>query len=454
MFGKLKAMLGRVDADYCDIRYELMHETEIGFSGRELTLLNSSSTDGHVLRVLKNGGLSAMSFNRPEDAERAARTAVENAALMARRAAEPVRFAQAEVVQETFRPQLREDPQSVSVDEKLALTRKYNEIALVHPQVATTYFGCTDVARERYFLSSEGTELREDLVTVQMVGVVTARDGSLTQRSIFGFGGSDGFHFLRGREADVEAATRVAVDLLNAQPVTAGTYRVVLNPNLAGTFTHEAFGHFSEADIIQSNPTVREKMKLGAKLGNDVLNIVDDPTRPNQLGFYKYDDEGVRARPVQLMRNGVLTGRLHSRRTAAEFGEPLTGHCVAEDYRYAPIVRMGCIYIEPGTSSREDLLGQLGDGLYLLNAMGGNTTGENFTFGAQFGYVVKNGKPGQMVRDINISGDLYQTLQSITAVGDDLKLREMGGCGKMQMNIRSCKGAPHILVEGVVVGGS
>jgi TldD protein len=349
---------------------------------------------------------------------------------------------------------LREDPQSVLVDEKLALTRKYNEIALVHPQVATTYFGCTDVARERYFLSSEGTELREDLVTVQMVGVVTARDGSLTQRSIFGFGGSDGFHFLRGREADVEAATRVAVDLLNAQPVTAGTYRVVLNPNLAGTFTHEAFGHFSEADIIQSNPTVREKMKLGAKLGNDVLNIVDDPTRPNQLGFYKYDDEGVRARPVQLMRNGVLTGRLHSRRTAAEFGEPLTGHCVAEDYRYAPIVRMGCIYIEPGTSSREDLLGQLGDGLYLLNAMGGNTTGENFTFGAQFGYVVKNGKPGQMVRDINISGDLYQTLQSITAVGDDLKLREMGGCGKMQMNIRSCKGAPHILVEGVVVGGS
>ena len=453
MFDKLKAMLGRVDADYCDIRYELMHETKVGFSGRELTLLDSSSTDGYVLRVLKNGGLSAVSFNRPEDAGRAARTAVENAGLMARRTAEPVRFARTEVVQEAFRPQLRDSPQSVPIDEKLALTRKYNEIALTHPRVATTYFGCTDVARERYFLSSEGTELREDLVTVQMVGVVTARGGSLTQRSIFGFGGSDGLHILRGREADVEAATRIAVDLLNAQPVTAGTYRVVLNPNLAGTFTHEAFGHFSEADIIQSNPAVREKMKLGAQLGNDVLSIVDDPTRPNQLGFYKYDDEGVRARPVQLMRNGVLTGRLHSRRTATEFGEPLTGHCVAEDYRYAPLVRMGCIYIEPGTSSREDLLRRLGSGLYLLNAMGGNTTGESFTFGAQFGYVMKNGKPEQMVRDINISGNLYQTLQSITAVGDDLKLREIGGCGKTQLNIRSCHGSPHILVEGVVVGG-
>jgi TldD protein len=67
--------------------------------------------------------------------------------------------------------------------------------------------------------------------------------------------------------------------------------------------------------------------------------------------------------------------------------------------------------------------------------------------------VVKDGRPKQMVRDINITGNLYSTLRNIVAVGDDLKLGEIGGCGKGQTNIRSCYGSPHILVEGVVVGG-
>jgi TldD protein len=218
-------------------------------------------------------------------------------------------------------------------------------------------------------------------------------------------------------------------------------------------FTHEAFGHFSEADIIETLPAMREKMQLGNKLGNNVVNIVDNATLPDQVGFYKYDDEGVRVRTTQLMKDGVLVGRLHSRRTAAEFDEPVSGHCVAEDYRYAPIVRMGTIFIEPGTHSFEELTTMLNDGLYIIDAKGGQTEGENFTFGAQYGYVVKNGKVGEMIRDINISGNLYQTLQDIVAVGNDLELSKIGGCGKGQLNIRSCSGGPHILVNNLVIGG-
>jgi TldD protein len=194
-------------------------------------------------------------------------------------------------------------------------------------------------------------------------------------------------------------------------------------------------------------------MTLGAKLGNRTLNIIDDATRPGQLGFYKYDDEGVAVRPVQLIKNGVLSGRLHSRRTAAEFGEPLSGHCVAEDYRYAPIVRMGTIFIQPGDKSFGELLQSLGDGLYLLDAKGGQTSGENFTFGANYGYEVRQGKIGRMVRDINISGNLYQTLMDISSVGSDLRLSQIGGCGKGQSNIRSCNGGPHIIIDNLIVGG-
>jgi TldD protein len=114
---------------------------------------------------------------------------------------------------------------------------------------------------------------------------------------------------------------------------------------------------------------------------------------------------------------------------------------------------MGNIFIEPGGRTIEDLLSMLGDGLYILDHKGGQTSGENFTFGAQYGYIVKGGKKREMVRDINISGNLYHTLKNITAAGNDLVFSQTGGCGKGQLNIRSCHGGPHILCNSLVVGG-
>jgi TldD protein len=453
MFDELKATLSRASADYADIRYEVKKETKIAYDGRELTLMTSNSTDGYVIRVLKNGGLASIAFTRPADAEKALRTAEENAALIGRRIEKPVRFAPTEVVKETCLPKLKTDPRQVPVDEKLALLRGYNDIPLRNDKVATTSISYQDVIREKYFLSTEGSEIREDVATCRIIGGIVSKEGTLTQQMRVGFGGSDGYERLLNREALVEQVTGLAVDLLKAKPVTAGTYRVVLNQRLAGVFTHEAFGHFSEADLIEDSPTMRAKMQLGADLGTSILSIKDDPTILNQLGHYRYDDEGVRARPTQLMKNGVLKGRLHSRRTAATYNEPLSGHNIAEDFRFAPIIRMGCIFIEPGSASLEELLAAVGDGLYLINPMGGQTVGENFTFAAQYGFEVKDGKKGAMLRDINITGNLYSTLKSITGIAGDLELGEIGGCGKGQLNIRSCYGAPHVLIENVVIGG-
>jgi TldD protein len=453
MFKSLRAMLSRVDADYADIRYEIKKETIIHFNGRELTQIGSNSTDGYVLRVLRDGGLASAVFTKANDAEQAVRMAVENAGLIAQHIDKPVRLAEVEPIKDEFQPQLNEDPRNVSMVEKLDLTRQYNEIPLQHDKIVTTQVRYIELTRERYFLSTAGSEIREDLITTRLGGLLTSKDGNITQNVRVASGGSDGFGNVRNQEGNFEQRTAIALDLLNARPVKGGVYNVILNPNMSGVFTHEAFGHFSEADIIETLPAMREKMQIGSKLGNDVLTIIDDATQLHQLGFYKYDDEGVPVRPATLMKNGVLTGRLHSRRTAAEFDEPVSGHCVAEDFRYAPIVRMGNIYIEPGSHSFDNLVAQLGDGLYILDTTGGQTAGENFTFGAQYGYVVKNGKLGEMLRDINMTGNLYQTLQNIVAVGDDLTLSKVGGCGKGQMNLRSCNGGPHILVSNLVIGG-
>jgi TldD protein len=455
MFDDLRNIISKVDADYADIRYEIKKEVKINFNGNELTNVSSNSTDGYVLRVLKNGGLASVAFTKKENADDAVQSVTQNALLISNNIKKPVRFAESEVIKDTFKPELDKDPRNVSIEEKIGLTKRYNSIPLKHKKIVTTNIGYNEIIREKYFISTEGTEIREDLVTLGLRGSISSSDDNIFQNVGFGFGGSNGFNTIRNQDEEVERKTEIVLKLLKAKPIEGGIYNVVLNPKLAGVFTHEAFGHFSEADLIEDNPTMREKMKIGAKLGNDMVNIIDDPTMLGQLGFYKYDDEGVKARPTQLMKNGVLVGRLHSRRTAVEFEDSLTGHCVAEDYRYAPIIRMGNIFIEPGSKALDELISELEEGLYILDAKGGQTSGENFTFGAQYGYLVKDGKLGEMVRDVNISGNLYRTLKNISSVGNDLELIKFGGgCGKGQINIRSCFGAPHILIKNVVTGGT
>ncbi|MCK4673222.1 TldD/PmbA family protein [candidate division WOR-3 bacterium] len=453
MFDLLKSMLSKTDSKYADLRYEIKKEIKIIFDGKELTQIGSNLTDGYVLRILKNGGLSSVAFTKEIDAEKAIQTAEMNAVLVSENIEEPIQFAKADVVKDTFSPKLEEDPRRISIDEKLELTRKYNNLPLKYEKIATTNIGYMEVIREKYFVNTEGSEIREDLITTRINGLITSRDGNLIQNVRAGVGGSNGFAILRNAQEQFEKKTSIALQLLKAKPVEAGVHNVILNSSLAGVFTHEAFGHFSEADLIEDNPTMRKKMKINAKLGSDILSILDDPTMPNQLGFYKYDDEGVMAKSTQLLKNGVLVGRLHSRRSAAAFKEPLSGHCIAQDYRYAPIIRMGNIYIEPDTNTFDDLLAAMENGLYILDAKGGQTSGENFTFGAQYGYIVKNSKLGEMVRDINMSGNLYKTLQNIAVIGNDLVLSKIGGCGKGQLNIRSCHGAPHVFVKNVIIGG-
>lgn len=455
MINELKKILSSVDADYADIRYEVKRETVIGFSGKDLAKVSADSADGYVLRVLKKGGFACTSFVRPEDAHKAVAAAQADAALLSRNASRPTALAKVPAIKADFRPELSEPPQSVSLEEKIELTRRYNGIPLKNSRVVTTNFGFNETLRDKYFVSTEGAEIHEELATLSLAGTGTAREGAQTQSTLFLIGGSDGFARMRNREDYFEKNVKFLTDLLSAEPVSGGNYNVILDQDLSATFVHESFGHFSEADMIENMPDLRAKMGTGAELGSRMLNISDDPTIPRQLGFYKYDDEGVPARKVQLMKNGVLTGRLHSRRTAAAFGEEATGHCVAEDYRYAPIVRMGTIMIEPNPGvGFEEMLSRLGNGLYLCGTKGGQTSGENFTFDAAWGYEVKNGRLGRMLRGINIIGNLFATLRNISAVGNDALLGEFGGCGKGQLNRRSCCGGPHLLVNNVLIGGA
>ena len=248
---------------------------------------------------------------------------------------------------------------------------------------------------------------------------------------------------------------RRAVESLDATPVEAGVYTLILDPKLCGVFVHEAFGHLSESDFLYENPRLQEIMQLGRRFGPDFLNIVDDGSLEGEAGFIAFDSEGVPGSRTPLIRDGVLTGRLHSRETAAKMGEEPTGNARAISYRHAPIVRMTNTFMEPGETPFEQMLAETDDGLYCVGMLGGQTNMEMFTFSAEEAYRIRNGRVAEKVRDVVLTGNVFQTLQNIDRIGDDFRMHGgLGGCGKGgQSPLRVGDGGPHCRIRDVVIGG-
>jgi TldD protein len=199
---------------------------------------------------------------------------------------------------------------------------------------------------------------------------------------------------------------------------------------------------------------MKEIMVLGREFGGQHLNIIDDATLDNLRGSYTYDDEGTPAQRVHLIREGKLTGRLHSRETAAMMGEDPSGNARAISFRFPPIVRMANTFIEPRDVTFDQMIGDIKEGIYARNWYGGTTSMEMFTFSAGEAFMIRNGKVEELIRPVVLSGNVFETLKRIDAIGNDLDMNQGGGCGKAgQSPLPVSNGSPHIRILKCLIGG-
>jgi TldD protein len=196
-------------------------------------------------------------------------------------------------------------------------------------------------------------------------------------------------------------------------------------------------------------------MVLGRRFGGDILTVFDDGSLPGLRGTHQYDDEGTPTGRSDLIKNGILVGRLHSRETAAKMGEQPTGNARAIGYRFPPIVRMTNTAIAAGTTPFADLIKDIKLGIYACDAYGGNTALENFSFSSAYAYMIRDGQIAEMVKDVILAGNLFTTMMNIDAIGDDFRwIQSAGGCGKGgQFPLPVAFGSPHIRIQNVIIGG-
>lgn len=456
MQDKILEALKSSKADYTEIRIEETEATRIMFRGKDLETASATLDRGGVVRCLVNDhGWGVVTFNNLEDLL----TKVDQAyqCAMVTKSGEPIELAHTPITKESMTVTLQRDFRDISMAEKKALIEGYNQIVLKYNEkIIDSQSAYVDSFTRIIFANSEGTYIEEDRPSVAVVTGAIARDGDNVQMAHETTAGPFGFEFVQNREEMVRTAAQHAIELLDAKSVTGGIYTVVCDPRLAGVFIHEAFGHLSEADFVYENPKAKEMMVLGRRFGQDILNVFDDGAIPNLRGSHKYDDEGVPTRRNYLIKDGILVGRLHSRETAAKMGEKPSGNARAINYRYAPIVRMTNTAIEQGYTSFEEMIKDIKLGIYACDAYGGQTALENFSFSSGYAYMIRDGKIAEMVKDVILAGNLFDTLKNIDAVGNDFQWQYFaGGCGKGdQYPLPVAMGAPHIRIQNVVIGGN
>lgn len=436
---------------YADIRVEDVSKTEISYENGALTQDRSSREKGAFLRVWdgKRWYYSATTDleHLQEELDSLADLASPNPDILE----DPV-VKLFEVNRDDCIRYGENDLRKRSNGEKKAVLQTYLPLVQQSVEMGSWQGSYLDTHTEKWFWSSLGANLHFDYQRASIVLRYTITTGPVPQPGSAHTYQQDLEH-LAGRQE--ELARDIQKDLeyaKSAVPVEPGLYTCVLSPMAAGIFAHESFGHKSEADLMLGSETMLREWALGAKVGADILNIVDTGV-PEGSGYVPYDDEGTRARATYLIKNGILAGRLHSAATARTLGEGVTGNARAMDFSYEPIVRMTSTYIGGGEQTLEELLAPIEKGVFIEDVYHGSGM-STFTIAPSRAYMIRNGKLAEPVRVSVITGNVMHTLHEIDGLTGDAKICSMstGGCGKMeQWPLRVAFGGPYVRVRNINV---
>jgi TldD protein len=347
----------------------------------------------------------------------------------------------------------------VGIDRKLPLVTRIEQLArAADPAVKKVTVGWIDVDERMLVASKDGLLATDSRPMVIIYVTVTAEKNGVRQSHTGNLASRRGFETIT--EGDLKAVATQAVDrtmrLFDARRPPAGELPVVLDAGASGILLHEAIGHGLEADFNRKGTSIYSTM-LGKRIAPEFVTIVDDGTIAHERGALNLDDEGRPTERTVLVENGILKSYLHDQISAAHYKVPTTGSGRRESYRFAPMPRMRCTFMENGPHSRDEIIASIKGKAVLAETF---TNGQvqigagDFTFYVKNGWLIENGKITAPIKDVNLIGNGPEVLKKITMAANDSKL-DTGGwtCGKDGQGVPVSQGQPTVLVSAITVGG-
>ncbi|MCL0059707.1 TldD/PmbA family protein [Dehalococcoidia bacterium] len=450
------------DVDYGEMRYHERQGTRIAIRQGELEAAGFTIYSGVGVRVLHRGGWGFSSTSRinQEDLRRAIHDAIRGAKASGKKG--KVRLGQANLAKGKFTPTINDPLTDHSFEEKLALVRKTEGRLRSFKQIVSATCSYSEMLDHKYILTTDGAraEIIDSKPEFVLIGV--AADGGEQVMAVEALGATGGWKDLFKKEPDelVEIVAKRTSDLLKARHPKGERATVILDPGIVGLLVHEAIGHPMEADQVLAGAISKDK--IGQRVASELVTLVD--SGPSQFGEHAggvvlVDDEGVVAERTVIIKDGILRSYLHNRESAGIFGVPSTGNARAFEYSNDPLIRMRNTYIEPGDRDLEEMISEVKEGYLLKGAVGGEAdVNAEFMFNVQEAYRIENGRIGELLRGVAISGQAFHVLQTVDAVGKEFRFGlGAGTCGKgptaaKSQPARVDAGGPYLRCQAIIGG--
>jgi len=425
-------------ATYCDVRVgRYLRQFVITRERNVENIVNTEST-GVGIRVVAGGawGFAATNVLTKEAVAQAAGQAVAIAKANAAKQTAPVQLAPVKGVGEvSWRTPIVKNSMEVPIKDKVDLLMGVNAAALDAGAdfIRSILFL---VNEQKYFASTDGSYIDQDVHRIWAPMDITAVDktsGKFRSRDGLSAPMGMGFEYLDGAASgktvlpngvtvygksydmkeDAIAGAKQARAKITAPSVTPGKYDLVLDPSHTWLTIHESVGHPLELDRVLgyeanyagTSFATMDKLQSHFQYGSDKVNIVADKVQPGSLGAVAYDDEGVKTKKWDLIRDGKLVGYQAIRDQAHIEGKKESdGCCYADSWSNVQFQRMANVSLEPGKQkmSVADMIGGVENGIYIIGdgSFSIDQQRYNAQFGGQLFYEIKNGKITRQIEDV------------------------------------------------------
>ncbi|HIJ08137.1 TPA: TldD/PmbA family protein, partial [Candidatus Bathyarchaeota archaeon] len=319
---------------------------------------------------------------------------------------------------------------------------------------------------EKYFVNTEGTVISSYVPRVSAFAFLTVVENGKSEQAPKQFGYAGGWEALeawRLTERLVNEAKMLRSVIREAESVTPGKMDLVCGSEVTGIAAHESCGHPMEADRILGREMSQAGMSfifpkglfwLGTKIGSSEVNIIDDPTVKSSYGYYEYDDEGIKARPRYLYKNGVINEFLQNRETAAKMGARANGSSRSTNFDREAIVRMANTFVQPGDYDEEEIFKDVRHGVYMKSFTEWNIDDKRFNqrYVGREAFLIENGELKKRISRPVIETTTPIFWSAVDAVSKKVEYTS-ATCGKGDpiQGIPVYTGGPMIRLRGVYV---
>jgi TldD protein len=444
-------------ADYADVRVVDERGRALATKNGKIGNASDSRSQGFNVRVLVDG---AWGFASSADLARASVEATAAQAVAIARASAKVKQKDVQLVPEKavtaeWTTPHKIDPFSISIEQNLALLQKIDSELRSVKGVTLAETNMNFRREEIGFFSSAGADIHQTKITTGAGYVAYSFAGSEIQKRSYpnSFGGqwqNKGYELIEELKL-VENARRIgeeAVALHSADQCPQGVFDIILESSQLGLQIHESVGHPIELDRVlgmEANFAGTSFLTLDKlrtlKYGSELVNVVADARQEHGpgLGTFAFDDEGVPAQCTPIISNGLFTGYLSSRETAALIGLQRSGGTLrAESWNRLPMIRMTNISILPGEKplTTDQLISSTDHGILFQTNRSWSIDDKryNFQFGTEIGWEIKSGKRARMLKNPSYSGITTEFWNSMDAIcsRDEWTLWGTPNCGKGQ----------------------